>query len=646
MECDFMFLSSRVHLVNNGVTIFNMMDRESQSMAAALTVKAASETLVRFFLAMLDAWGRTDVKVLLRSDQEVTLTLILREVQARRQQRTLVERSPVESHATMVAMERANRTMGEMLRTMKHATETRVGGRLETDHPLISWMIRHCCWVFSRYHVRADGRTPYEVLRNNSCRGGLACFGEIVWARVPGSRLLRGKYEVNWLELVWLGKTEKHGRALVRRRAWGAQVPDHQTTAESARWRREYVEKLSGDPFNPKPKTSMAVGLGEPPVDLQWGTRASLNVIVDEPPGDRAPEPAATHKRWYVTEALVNEHGRTMGCPRCSSGIGIHNAECCARIEGILLQQSRMKPAEVDEPRSGHTKTKSVPMELERPTGPVHHGGSSGSGIQRDDATRTGATRNADARPLEATDVEMTAEDPCAAQVKRAGLEICVLEALDDIFDEPPETPTTLAGTPGENETDEDVVSPEVTEELNRLQTLGRPYIALSVDELMPRTFVYSQKTNEQLDKRMVAESRKRELGALCSQGALFVIPRTALSPCTKMARGRFVDDMKNGRVKSRFVAAEVARDVRHDVHAGTPALKVLRMIVSLAATRDGKHRPRSIAFYDIVAAFVHASIDEVVGVVPQDGLLEKGECFLLLKALYGTRMASKHTLA
>ena len=66
----------------------------------------------------------------------------------------------------------------------------------------------------------------------------------------------------------------------------------------------------------------------------------------------------------------------------------------------------------------------------------------------------TGATRNADARLLEATDVEMNAEDPCAAQVKRAktimGLEICVLEALDDVFDELPETPTNLAGTPGE----------------------------------------------------------------------------------------------------------------------------------------------------------------------------------------------------
>ena len=72
------------------------------------------------------------------------------------------------------------------------------------------------------------------------------------------------------------------------------------------------------------------------------------------------------------------------------------------------------------------------------------------------------------------------------------------------------------------------------------------------------------------------------------------------------------------------------------------PRWQALRMVVSLAATRDGKHRPRSIVFYDTVAAFVHASMDEVVGAVLQDGLLEKGECFLLLKPLYGTRMASK----
>ena len=100
------------------------------------------------------------------------------------------------------------------------------------------------------------------------------------------------------------------------------------------------------------------------------------------------------------------------------------------------------------------------------------------------------------------------------------GLEICVLEALDDVFDEPPETPTNLAGTPGENETDEDVCVARSDGGAEPLKTLGRPYTAPSADELMPRTFVYSQKTNEQLDKRMVAEGRERELGALCSQNS------------------------------------------------------------------------------------------------------------------------------
>ena len=159
----------------------------------------------------------------------------------------------------------------------------------------------------------------------------------------------------------------------------------------------------------------------------------------------------------------------------------------------------------------------------------------------------------------------------------------------------------------------------------------------------MPLRSVQSQKTNERLDDRMVAEGRERELSTLCSQDALFVIPRTGLRPGTKMVRGRFVDDMR--MVVSRAGSCQLrwqARDVRHDVHGGTPALKALRMIVSFSATRDGRHRPRSMVFYDIVAACVHASIGEVVAVVPQDDLLEKGECFLLLGALHGTRMASK----
>ena len=184
----------------------------------------------------------------------------------------------------------------------------------------------------------------------------------------------------------------------------------------------------------------------------------------------------------------------------------------------------------------------------------------------------------ADEKPPEAPDVEMGAEDSCEAQVKRATtitcLEILVLEAQDDVCDDTPGTP---AETSGENATVEDVVAPEVTEELNRLKTKDRVYKAPPrVDELMPLRYVFSQKSNEQLDDRMVAEGREREPSTLCSQDTLFVIPRTSVRPGTKTVRGRFVDDMENGRVKSRFVAAEVARHVRHDVHARNTGLEGL----------------------------------------------------------------------
>ena len=122
--------------------------------------------------------------MLLRADQEVTVTLVLREV---RRGASRVPCWSVRQWTAVGTMERVNRTSGELLQTTKHATETKIGGRLDTDHPLISWMVRHSCWLHCRFHVGPDGRRPHEVLRNNSQIGGLAFLGDIVWARVLGT---------------------------------------------------------------------------------------------------------------------------------------------------------------------------------------------------------------------------------------------------------------------------------------------------------------------------------------------------------------------------------------------------------------------------------------------------------------------------
>ena len=61
-------LSSRVQLASPGWIIFGTIEVERQSMVVAVAAKAASDILVRLFLAMLEAWGRSDAKMLLRSD--------------------------------------------------------------------------------------------------------------------------------------------------------------------------------------------------------------------------------------------------------------------------------------------------------------------------------------------------------------------------------------------------------------------------------------------------------------------------------------------------------------------------------------------------------------------------------------------------
>ena len=162
-------------------------------------------------------------------------------------------------------------------------------------------------------------------------------------------------------------------------------------------------------------------------------------------------------------------------------------------------------------------------------------------------------TQSADEELLEVPDIVMDTEESYEARIKQTrtimGLDVCVLEAPDDGYNEAAGTTTNLTEKCGESATGEEVAAPGVTEEPNQLKTFGGMPGEPTVDDTIPRGYVHSQKTEP--------------------------------------VRGRLVDEIKNDRAKSRFVAAEVTGDVMDDVHAGTPALKALRTTINLATTRD-----------------------------------------------------------
>ena len=80
---------------------------------------------------------------MLRAGQETSFTTLLDEIKAI-WAGTLVERSAVESHQSIGAVERMNREVAGLLHTVKTALEARIGGKVTLDRDLVSWMIQEC----------------------------------------------------------------------------------------------------------------------------------------------------------------------------------------------------------------------------------------------------------------------------------------------------------------------------------------------------------------------------------------------------------------------------------------------------------------------------------------------------------------------
>ena len=59
-------------------------------------------------------------------------------------------------------IERGNRTVGAWIRVLKDSSERRLALRMELDHPVTAWLVRHAGWIVNRFLVGQGGRTGYE----------------------------------------------------------------------------------------------------------------------------------------------------------------------------------------------------------------------------------------------------------------------------------------------------------------------------------------------------------------------------------------------------------------------------------------------------------------------------------------------------
>ena len=160
---------------------------------------------------------------------------------------------------------------------------------------------------------------------------------------------------------------------------------------------------------------------------------------------------------------------------------------------------------------------------------------------------------------------------------------------------------------------------------------------------------VYDERTGEALNEEQVREGRAKEMKQMETFGVKNGISyQEAKAKGLRLVRSRWVDTAKeiNGKpgVRSRLVAQEVNTYKREDVPMGTPALRVLRAVISHAATaKPGQSVSKKlVARYDVSVAFFHTENGERIGVVPPASEGTPDTIWELRKAMNGTREASR----
>ena len=88
---------------------------------------------------------------------------------------------------------------------MRADLEERIATKIHLSSPVVPWMVRHAACLITRCRVRPNGKTAYQMMKGRRTHAKLACFVEIVYFKIPKTKLNPGTFEDRWDEGVWLG---------------------------------------------------------------------------------------------------------------------------------------------------------------------------------------------------------------------------------------------------------------------------------------------------------------------------------------------------------------------------------------------------------------------------------------------------------
>ena len=108
----------------------------------------------------IDNLGYTEL--VLKGDGEPALVQVMNEVKRQRPHKTILEHPPAYDPMSNGAVEKAFDQFMCQFRAIKIGLERRIGKRVETNWPVLTWVAEHAAMMLNRYQVGRDGRTAYR----------------------------------------------------------------------------------------------------------------------------------------------------------------------------------------------------------------------------------------------------------------------------------------------------------------------------------------------------------------------------------------------------------------------------------------------------------------------------------------------------
>ena len=120
-------------------------------------------------------------KVTFKSDQERAIMAMRDEVKRHTWVEIVDEKSKAYDSQSNGPAENSVQLFEKQLRTLRDSLETRLGSRLNSCHPFISYLVEHAAKTINRYRVGQDGKTAYRRWKGKDFKVEIPEIGEKVF---------------------------------------------------------------------------------------------------------------------------------------------------------------------------------------------------------------------------------------------------------------------------------------------------------------------------------------------------------------------------------------------------------------------------------------------------------------------------------